>query len=564
MSYDFCEDVNLYLPDFEEKLSDFSGANFTESHGLIVEIAAIHAGATNNYNLYSSDQLEKALESWTSPYPKPVIMNHDPHSESVGRVIGAKMDKEADGTPFVRLQAAIVDPAAIQKVSDGRYLTGSVGGKADEAICSVCQTNWAAPKESGLPCKHQRGKVYSGKVAFIEMRGIQFKEYSFVNMPADSGSTVRSKGNTTEGEDWVKAAKYFVLDMVKENIMEYTESETRNVFEGMRKKDTLPIYMGLKGALLSAVAIHEAEQEELKNSQENGVKSHTDNTNEFDSFNSEENDMAKEATQVAEDDDILAVVEDLQDDEAPAAADETTEEPASEDETPEDEVTNETPADEKDGERPEGQEVPHARDIDPETSKGAPRSREDDEDETPGEDIIPDEVVDDAAAPEDSEESPAEEPAKEPDSEEAELTDDETEVDEPHADESLQARIDALDEENARLKKALHRTLAERVVDAKILVGVMESDQRSDAIKDHVTRTASSLADSLRDLAGMPAVSKGKSIDPNDLRINETSEVVEDEENVATIGEEAEDSTPDPMQRAEDLFVDVFMHRKNL
>ncbi len=51
--------------------------------------------------------------------------------------MAAKMDKEEDGSSFVRLQVAVTDPVAIEKVLDKRYLTGSVGGRAGKAICSI-------------------------------------------------------------------------------------------------------------------------------------------------------------------------------------------------------------------------------------------------------------------------------------------------------------------------------------------------------------------------------------------------------------------------------------------
>lgn len=78
-------------------------------------------GLTANYNNYSSVELEKSLQSWVEPYPKPIILNHDLNSEPIGRVIAAKMDKEQDGAPYVRLQIAITDPSAAQK-----YLTKDI------------------------------------------------------------------------------------------------------------------------------------------------------------------------------------------------------------------------------------------------------------------------------------------------------------------------------------------------------------------------------------------------------------------------------------------------------
>ena len=135
-------------------------------------------GLTANYNNYSSTELEKALQSWVEPYPKPIILNHDLNTEPIGRVMAAKMDKEVDGSPFVRLQIAITDPVAAQKVLDKRYLTGSVGGRAGKAVCSISGEDLATESEGGRPKlpKYKRGQVYKGKLAFIDMQDISFKE----------------------------------------------------------------------------------------------------------------------------------------------------------------------------------------------------------------------------------------------------------------------------------------------------------------------------------------------------------------------------------------------------
>lgn len=568
MAYEFTETFNLTLPDVEEQLVSFGESDFNKSHGLVIEIAAIHEGTTANFNHYEASELQESLASWTTPYPKPIILNHDVHTEPIGRVMGAKMDKEDDGTPYVRLQVAILDPEAIKKVSDGRYLTGSVGGKAKEAVCSVCDVDWAAPRETrGLPCRHQRGKVYQGKVATLKMRSIGFKEYSFVNVPADDVSSIRKVGASEQDDSWVKPAKFFVLDMETEGIVEYAESEgERNVLEGMKKKDSAPLYMGLKGAFLSALAIHEAEMEELS-AQEVVLENNNDTNNSNDVDSTEENVMTTDAP-VEHEDDILAVSEGLSEDlEAAAATDE--EETPQEDETDEISEDEETPAEEvetsedeeeeaseeteateeedtEEEARPQGQEKPHASDVDPETSEGAPVSRESDE--------------------EDSEESDAEESeaASDEEVEETELNEEtEDEVVEPRVEE-LEAEVAALKVENTKLRTALHRTLVERVVDAKIAVGMVEYDTRKEAIEEHATRSASSLADSLRDLATMPVFTKRPSMDG--LEMDQKLEVVGNEGNVTTIGEEEDQEVEvrTPLQAAEDKFVDIFTGRLKL
>jgi len=264
MSFDFVENFTLQLPDFSKSDIDFS-ESFNSRHGLIIEVAAIHEGLTANYNHYSALELEKALQSWVEPYPKPIILNHDLNTEPIGRVMAAKMDKESDGSAFVRLQIAITDPVAAQKVIDKRYLTGSVGGRAAKAVCSISGDDLATEDDSGRPRmpKFKRGKVYKGKLAYIDMQDISFKEYSFVNQPADQKSGVRStkvqdgKAEISDSDGWIAKSAAFILSMDNEDIISIEEN--RSILSDMKKKESKPIYLHLKGAFLTALALQESE-----------------------------------------------------------------------------------------------------------------------------------------------------------------------------------------------------------------------------------------------------------------------------------------------------------------
>ena len=878
MAIEFVENVTLLLPD-SPSFDRFQENEFSESHGLIVEVAAIHSGVTANYNFYGENELEKSLESWLSPYPKPIIINHDINSDPVGRVIGARMDREANGSAFVRLQAAITDPVAVQRVMDKRYLTGSVGGKAEEAVCSVCGIDWAMPRRgTGAPCAHMRGESYKGKVAMLEMRNIGFKEYSFVNVPADSNSTIRvvnsnvqesqeadsfkptsgmvsearmglewrdefNRGGTgigiarardivngknlpldtvkrmysffsrhevdkkaqgfRPGEEgypsngriawalWGGDAGYswsrkiatsamnefeyeeadkvsvgdfvswnssggrvrgkisrivrngtirvpdssftitgtpedpallitvwkksggawsptqikvghkmstvtridalirdsqgakdpdahgmpdpfesvvglFILDLNQESIIKFTESENVEILSEMKKKDASSLHLKMKGAFIEAKIINKISEEVVKrnindtnladgvknNSEENLVateKAEPSSIEEaatkredgedfpaeafayvpvperpstwklrlWDSLSEKETvaqvsravaaikqsgfrgnkvqipmedlnavkrkiakawrkangpdrpvpDILKESTEFEMEDfedDILDIIENLNTDlsadpdteveeEAGEVSDDTpedaeeledpsTEEP--EDEAVEEEVADEEQSEEvEEGERPEGQEKSGKKDVDPETSKGAPISRESDE----GDEA---EEVEEPAA----EESVIQDGEQ---AEDSELTVEE-QTDELHIND-LQAKILELEGTNTKLKRALHRTLVERVVDAKISLGVVEYDERDSAIEEHSARTGTSLADSLRDLAIMPRTEARKA--PADLAVEEALYAVGEEPNVST---EIEESLPQVSteERAEQLFVDILMGKR--
>jgi starvation-inducible DNA-binding protein len=652
-------------------------------------------GLTSNYNNYSAVELEKALQSWVEPYPKPIIMNHDLNTEPIGRVMAAKMDKEGDGSPFVRLQVAITDPVAAQKILDKRYLTGSVGGRAGKAVCSISGEDLATENASGRPAapKYRRGQVYKGKLAFIDMQDISFKEYSFVNQPADGKSGVRSttvvddenKKPTSEG--WVAKSSAFVLHMNEEDIYSFDEHES--LLKNMKKKESKPLYLHLKGAFLTAMAIQESES---AHSEANSLLSSEEVEKDI---NSQENsNMGK----VTNSEDILAAVEGLSEDLSAIAS--NIGEQADPEDAPEVEETPEAPAAEEAPVAAAAEEAPEAAQESAKVEEADPSGtaavlqkvlnntlvfyfaahrahwnvegddfaefhelfasiyedaigsvdrlaenirkvqaypanltevvmNADFKDDSSYRDAIElsqmlleknvtlnesilsaftvaneaneqgvanflaerddmtkkwswqlrsvlkmevgepaDEswrikkseevsesveelVVVDSANPEASKENQEEEAAK------AELTGNES-ASEENADAS---KLQSLEEENQKLKNALHRTLVERVVDAKIAAGVESHEVRESLIQEHVSRSASSLADSLRDLAKMPATKK---IAGMMLEMNSEIEVIEGEENVTTINGEEEVVEEKVTNTPEQLFVDALMGRRKL
>jgi starvation-inducible DNA-binding protein len=610
----------------------------------------------------------------------------------MGRVMAARMDKEADGSSFVRLQIAITDPVAIQKVLDKRYLTGSVGGRAGKAVCSISGEDLARETQGGRPsaAKYKRGQVYKGKLAFIDMQDISFKEYSFVNQPADQKSSIRSI-NPSDGtpvqdseDGWVAKSSAFVLHMDKEDIVSVEENES--ILESMKKKESKPLYLHLKGAFLTALSIHESED---YNNNNNSLLSNENK----DSNSYEENSNMKKNVKS---EDILAAVEDLSNDLSAIASGSVVEaqEDAEAETAPEtEEVVEETPADEapdaeesiKTEEAASGTsaavqkvlnemivlgfvaqrahwnvtgtdfEEYHAlfgaiyEDIfdsvdsvaeeirkmnvmvenltnmvmsssfkddatvsDPRTltqdllsknmmlnesilaafnlcsesnEQGTAdllasrdgmhkkwswqlRSSLGEEAGEPADEswrVINSTVVSESAeelAPEAVESANpevAEENKVDGDSE-AELTDNNA-VSEQDADDSMK-KLQLLEEENQKLKSALHRTLVERVVDAKIAAGVESHEVREELIEEHTSRSASSLADSLRDLAKMPIAKNARN---NMLEMDSEIAVIEGEDNVITVDKNNEEEVKEKVTNApEQLFVDALMGRRKL
>ena len=184
--------------------------------GLMVQIAATHSGIiTRNNGFYLPDRMRKGAASFINDYAKPVLLHHEDHKDPVGRIVDAQYidtsgsiqdkylglevrnktgevvgkitdklikdfgsgamsfyqsvdvvrtllrdtvleDSGYQGLGYIRILANITDPSAVQKLLDGRYITGSVGATTNRAICSVCRTDWT---DSG-PCEHKPGGIY--------------------------------------------------------------------------------------------------------------------------------------------------------------------------------------------------------------------------------------------------------------------------------------------------------------------------------------------------------------------------------------------------------------------
>lgn len=210
--------------------------NVGNGQHLLVRIAATHAGIiTGNNTFYLPDRMKRGTSTWTAQYNKPVLKHHNSNDDAIGRVISAsyvdlvdKMtgqirnsickdsylisdslksfidgklsrngevqficdvlskngvldDKNYQGLGYCEIIASITDPEAIQKIRDGRYLTGSVSASTDGAACSICKSDWI---EDGR-CDHTPGEIYDGERAFLIAGDFEYEEYSYVNRPAD-------------------------------------------------------------------------------------------------------------------------------------------------------------------------------------------------------------------------------------------------------------------------------------------------------------------------------------------------------------------------------------------
>jgi len=638
------------------------------------------------------------LQSWVEPYPKPIILNHDLNSEPIGRVMAARMDKEEDGSSFVRLQIAITDPVAVQKVMDKRYLTGSVGGRAGKAVCSISGDDLANLDESGKPkiARFKRGQVYKGKLAFIDMQDISFKEYSFVNQPADSKSSVRavatpgSNAISTSDSEWVARSSAFVLSMDKEDIFSVEANES--LFANLKSKESRPLYLHLKGAFLSAMAIQESENYINTNdpllSDENDNKDvHEENLTMNE--NVKDNDILATVEELSQDLSALSntIVEESQDPETAEAPEEEAEEVEESEKViqeadmtaPVTDNTAAAPANSNDVAvalqkvldhtivfyyaahrahwNVEGEDFTEYHELfsniyedaidsvdgiaenmrrlqafpktltesvmnasfkddmttsdseelagglldkililngailaafgvatsaneqgianflaerDDLTKKWAWQLRsslkmdaQDAAESAWREENKSTEIVEKAEVPTeevvDSTNAAIEEEIQAIQESNTNLTDEKV-VSEQDVDDATK-KLQELEEENKKLKSAMHRTLVERVVDTKIATGIESHELREELIGEHLTRSATSLADSLRDLAKLPMAKSAKGTMPE---INSELTVIEGEDNVYTLDKQEDLVQEDEIKTPEQLFVDALMGRRKL
>lgn len=260
----------------QERKDNYFGSG-QPNRPLIVKIAATHAGLiTRNNGLYLPDKMRKGASTFTSQYNKPIQVHHSDHQDPVGRILKAEYvdmsanvqqtiinkkkdfftnfsqdnfarfingkmpfiesvnficdylnkkdslldDPDYQGLGFIKLTAQISDPDAIQKILDGRYLTGSVGLTTDSAVCSVCKQDWTG--DSGR-CEHSPGKTYDGVKAFMITGDLTYDEYSFVNTPADRHSRVMEvniNGITDSVIMDDSVGKTIAVNLITDNIQE--------------------------------------------------------------------------------------------------------------------------------------------------------------------------------------------------------------------------------------------------------------------------------------------------------------------------------------------------------
>jgi hypothetical protein len=220
------ESVDVAVGANAEEVKDKALKMLESKGGVVVPtIEAIHSAITRNCTFYGPQKLRgkndfvhketgkvrpTGVFSWTTPYRKPMLLNHDIWVDPLGRMLKAEYkQKTSKGTPGIICYPEIIDPEAAIKVLDGRYNTVSIGADTDGAYCSICNKNQLVDW-----CDHRRGQMYEGKLCYWNIGNIWFEELSFVNAPSDENAGIIE---IPEVKESAGVEMGFLLQDLKEN-----------------------------------------------------------------------------------------------------------------------------------------------------------------------------------------------------------------------------------------------------------------------------------------------------------------------------------------------------------
>lgn len=223
------------IPHFEVQILDADGSHLDAiklmdsvkdgsakmPSAIDVTFEATHSGRNANYFQYDSADLERDAHTWMSPFPKPLIKNHDTYEEPLGRVKDYSFGPSelTDSADCINVTYRVTDADAIQKFLDKRYHTMSIGAKTSNIRCNVCGKDILKDGQFKF-CGHMRGETYAGQQAFWTAKDFEFKEGSVVNNPADK---------------WAQVKK---IQVVKDDATSVKDSEGDNVQTNVKPSTT--------------------------------------------------------------------------------------------------------------------------------------------------------------------------------------------------------------------------------------------------------------------------------------------------------------------------------------
>jgi hypothetical protein len=199
------------------------------SRGLKVTFNLSSSGRRINNRIYTPKGQQAGIPSWTTPYAKPIIRNHDRNEDPMGRFMSVDyryIDEKAlgffkTGRDFMMVKdaldsddpkkiyktlsnsklltnskwpgvgeliatARVTDEKAVEKFLDGRYMTFSAGSNTDRYVCGLCQTDWA----TGEQCDHTAGEIVDGQLVVFVTGTFFGDEASVLTTPANDYSAV--------------------------------------------------------------------------------------------------------------------------------------------------------------------------------------------------------------------------------------------------------------------------------------------------------------------------------------------------------------------------------------
>lgn len=270
--------------------------------GLIITFDLSSSLRRTNNRLYTPAGQRNHVDSWTSPYPKPILTHHDTKSDPIGRIIEVNwvsnddqcmrfFDNMQDFMKFKRVcdsddprkiynamhknnlltddtwpgigrlvaKARISDQAAIEKFLDGRYLTFSAGTHTDRYCCGICGSDWA----TGDVCEHSPGSISDEGMPGVFITGaFKGNEASVVTTPGNALSQLTSMEfgdsidlkSTPESAFAIDSTDIQFTDAIVDtgDIMTVTNTDLQVAIDALKVMDPRDIARGIWDSTLTA------------------------------------------------------------------------------------------------------------------------------------------------------------------------------------------------------------------------------------------------------------------------------------------------------------------------
>lgn len=297
-----------------------SGIDITESLAvkikpgtLMQRIEGIHVGPTGNFNWYTEEALESCLPTWTVPYGKPLIMNHDEENgQAIGRIVDAEnvRNNTRSGTMATVFLCNVSDKEGIEKIEDGRLCTVSVGVTATEARCSICGCDLEIGEDGHSLCGHIKGNVYDGETCFWNIYEMRGKELSYVNVPSDMYAHNLDSWYVKEPKDILSMAESLKTSKGDINLSKAAKSVTEGIDnkEGLNFNET--------GVQDTGAAREDNNNNESEEDEEGGIENGVQNKEESNEEDNKEEEIKCESCEALKDENekLKKEIEDLKKD----------------------------------------------------------------------------------------------------------------------------------------------------------------------------------------------------------------------------------------------------------